>query len=103
MNLHELEELEFGQSGPLWDADPSVCCAAFQLGACEHTENDQSESTLMKIQPGDSIENETGKICTVSVVTETGIILTSGRGLAADRIRGNAITGFWVDRTAVTA
>lgn len=25
--------------GPrLWDADPDVCCAAFQLGACAHTE-----------------------------------------------------------------
>lgn len=22
----------------LWDADPDVCCAAFQLGACSHTE-----------------------------------------------------------------
>ena len=22
----------------LWDADPDVCCAAFQLGACQHTE-----------------------------------------------------------------
>ena len=22
----------------LWDADPDVCCAAYQLGACEHTE-----------------------------------------------------------------
>lgn len=25
---------------PLWDADPDVCCAAFQLGACVHTEGD---------------------------------------------------------------
>jgi hypothetical protein len=25
--------------GPrLWDATPGVCCAAFQLGACEHSE-----------------------------------------------------------------
>lgn len=23
----------------LWDADPGVCCAAFQLGACAHTES----------------------------------------------------------------
>jgi hypothetical protein len=23
----------------LWDADPDVCCAAFQLGACAHTES----------------------------------------------------------------
>lgn len=37
MNLHEIEERDFG--GPLlWDADPEVCCAAFQLGACVHTE-----------------------------------------------------------------
>lgn len=38
MNLHEIEDQEFGQSGALWDADPDVCCAAFQLGACAHTE-----------------------------------------------------------------
>lgn len=29
---------EPGWSGPLWDATPGVCCAAFQLGACAHTE-----------------------------------------------------------------
>lgn len=34
----ETEEREFGQSGALWDAGVGVCCAAFQLGACEHTE-----------------------------------------------------------------
>jgi hypothetical protein len=35
--IHESEEAEF--RGPLlWDADPDVCCAAFQLGACQHTE-----------------------------------------------------------------
>jgi hypothetical protein len=28
-------------SNTLWDADPTVCCAAFQLGACVHTEGDQ--------------------------------------------------------------
>lgn len=38
MNLHEIEESEFGRGPLLWDADPNVCCAAFQLGACEHTE-----------------------------------------------------------------
>ena len=28
--------------GPvLWDADPDVCCAAAQLGACPHTELDE--------------------------------------------------------------
>lgn len=27
--------------GPrLWDATPGVCCAAFQLGACSHTEGE---------------------------------------------------------------
>jgi hypothetical protein len=40
MNKHEEEEreFEFGRESKLWDADPDVCCAAFQLGACEHTE-----------------------------------------------------------------
>jgi len=37
-NLHEQEEAEFGRGPLLWDADPEVCCAAFQLGACCHTE-----------------------------------------------------------------
>lgn len=39
MHPHEVEEIEM-QSGPrLWDATPGVCCAAFQLGACSHTED----------------------------------------------------------------
>lgn len=33
---NELEEMDFGPR--LWDATPGVCCAAFQLGACAHTE-----------------------------------------------------------------
>ena len=34
--------------GPrLWDADPGVCCAAFQLGACSHTESYDYEETEM--------------------------------------------------------
>lgn len=40
MDLHEIEEREFeaSRSDRLWDANPDVCCAAFQLGACQHTE-----------------------------------------------------------------
>jgi len=38
--IHEIEEREFGFHGALWDATPGVCCAAFQLGACAHTEGD---------------------------------------------------------------
>lgn len=38
MDIHEREEQDFGRGPRLWDADPDVCCAAFQLGACEHTE-----------------------------------------------------------------
>lgn len=42
MNLHEIEEREYREFyafGPrLWDANPDVCCAAYQLGACPHTE-----------------------------------------------------------------
>jgi hypothetical protein len=40
MNAHEIEEMEFGQGSRLWDAGEGVCCAAFQLGACPHTEGD---------------------------------------------------------------
>jgi hypothetical protein len=36
--IQEREEIEFGFGPRLWDADPDVCCAAFQLGACVHTE-----------------------------------------------------------------
>jgi hypothetical protein len=36
---HELEEIEYATGPRLWDATPGVCCAAFQLGACEHTES----------------------------------------------------------------
>ena len=43
MNIHEAEEIEFGSGPRLWDADPSVCCAAFQLGACKHTEDFEQE------------------------------------------------------------
>ena len=35
---HLIEELEMRDTPRLWDADPDVCCAAFQLGAREHTE-----------------------------------------------------------------
>lgn len=32
-------------SGPiLWDADPDVCCPAFQTGACPHTEAAAAEA-----------------------------------------------------------
>lgn len=35
---HLAEELDYRDGPRLWDADPDVCCAAFQLGACAHTE-----------------------------------------------------------------
>lgn len=38
LHPHEIEERDFGRGPLLWDADPDVCCAAFQLGACVHTE-----------------------------------------------------------------
>lgn len=38
-NQHQQEEQDFGRGPRLWDADPDVCCAAFQLGACAHTES----------------------------------------------------------------
>lgn len=40
MNEQEREEMDFGTSGALWDAGEGVCCAAFQLGACPHTEGE---------------------------------------------------------------
>lgn len=43
MNMHEQEERDFGRGPLLWDADPDVCCAAFQLGACVHTEARSAE------------------------------------------------------------
>ena len=38
MHPYEIEEREYRDGPRLWDADPDVCCAAFQLGACPHTE-----------------------------------------------------------------
>jgi hypothetical protein len=38
LHPHEAEEAEFHFGPRLWDATPDVCCAAFQLGACAHTE-----------------------------------------------------------------
>ncbi len=38
LHPHEIEEMEYRDGPKLWDADPDVCCAAYQLGACEHTE-----------------------------------------------------------------
>lgn len=38
--IQAIEEAEFGRGPVLWDADPTVCCAAYQLGACVHTETD---------------------------------------------------------------
>lgn len=42
------EELAFGTGPKLWDADPEVCCAAFQLGACVHTEAGADESDALE-------------------------------------------------------
>ena len=39
MHPHQIEELEHRDGPALWDASPDVCCAAFQLGACLHTED----------------------------------------------------------------
>jgi hypothetical protein len=39
MHPDEIEEREMQFGARLWDATPGVCCAAFQLGACEHTES----------------------------------------------------------------
>lgn len=41
--IQEQEEIEYGFGPVLWDADPDVCCAAFQLGACVHTEGQYGE------------------------------------------------------------
>lgn len=40
LHPHEIEEAEFGQGPRPWDATPGVCCAAYQLGACSHTERE---------------------------------------------------------------
>lgn len=40
MHPDEIEEIEYRFGPKLWDATPGVCCAAFQLGACPHTEGD---------------------------------------------------------------
>ncbi len=46
MNIQEIEEQEFGRSQGLWDANPDVCCAVYQTGACSHTEDFDPEETF---------------------------------------------------------
>lgn len=41
----------------LWDATPGVCCPAFQLGACEHTEV-EPEAPTAEPQPVDLVDDE---------------------------------------------
>ncbi len=49
MNEHEREEMDFGRNSEMWDADPDVCCAYYQLGACKHTEavNMEDEDSVL--------------------------------------------------------
>lgn len=42
----EIEEMEMRFGPRLWDAGEGVCCAAFQLGACPHTEAFDEENDL---------------------------------------------------------
>jgi hypothetical protein len=48
LSFYEIDDREIDAYGPrLWDADPTVCCAAHQLGACRHTEDyEPSEEEL---------------------------------------------------------
>lgn len=43
LHPHLAEEIAFRDGPRLWDATPGVCCAAFQLGACLHTEGDEDD------------------------------------------------------------
>lgn len=51
LHPHEAEEREFAMGPRLWDADPEVCCAAFQLGACSHTEAGQPDGYDVEPSP----------------------------------------------------
>lgn len=48
---HEIEEQDFHFSERLWDAGEGVCCAAFQLGACVHTESVEYEIAEIEATP----------------------------------------------------
>lgn len=55
MSLLDLD-LDYRDMPRLWDADPDVCCAAFQLGACPHTEDydeddDETADTDLAARP----------------------------------------------------
>lgn len=45
-NFHMAEEAEYRDGPRLWDADPTVCCAAAQLGACRHSEDAAFEAQM---------------------------------------------------------
>lgn len=60
------EDLDY--DGPrLWDATPGVCCAAFQLGACPHTENGD-EGWDDDYEPAEPLPCERAAGCTGDVV-----------------------------------
>lgn len=65
MHPHELEEMEYRFGPRLWDATPGVCCAAFQLGACRHTEggdadvwDDEDDIDWAQYVPADYMDRE---------------------------------------------
>ena len=43
LHPHDSEERDFSRDYGLWDGGEGVCCAAFQLGACSHTEVDDMD------------------------------------------------------------
>lgn len=58
-NLHEMEEIEYRFGPRLWDAGEGVCCAAFQLGACSHTEDFDPDEAFAGSDPSwDEFEAE---------------------------------------------
>lgn len=46
MNCYDESRYAEALESPLWDADPTVCCAAAQLGACPHSEDAAYEAAL---------------------------------------------------------
>lgn len=56
-------------TGPLWDAGAGVCCAAFQLGACAHTEGDDADFDLSDPELAEAMAQEQAILRLLAAIT----------------------------------
>jgi hypothetical protein len=60
-------EAEYGPR--LWDATPGVCCAAFQLGACPHTEGPDDDYDMPDAEVAEALAIEQAQLRLLAAIT----------------------------------